>query len=168
MIVHDKERLKQLVWAMTDYYEGDAARIQHFAKVYAMAEWIAESERLDEDTRYRISVLALTHDIGIKEAIKRYGRCNAQLQESLGPSVAKEMLDQLGFDCALIERVCTVIGRHHTYIDIDGIDCQILIEADILANLQEGTQISAVPEFYSHVFHTESGKRLLKKMYPIY
>ena len=168
MTTDNRNRLNQLIWAMIDYYDGDAGRIQHFTKVYTLAKWIAESEDLDETTCDRIAALALTHDIGIKVAVDQHGYCNAQMQEQLGPAAAKKLLDSLGFDRALVDRVCTVIGRHHTYTDIDGIDCQILIEADTLVNLQEGTQKTpALAHAYEYIFRTKAGKNLLKKMYPM-
>lgn len=47
------------------------------------------------------------------------------------------MLMRLGFAENVIERVCYLIGHHHTYTGIDGRDYQILVEADFLVNLYE-------------------------------
>ena len=162
----EQNRLDQLIWEMMDYYSGDQARIQHFTKVYTFADWISRGEGIEEDTRYLLSVLALTHDVGIKAAIEKYGHYNAKLQEAEGPAVAKSMLDHLGFDPDLVSRVCQIIGRHHTYTGIDGIDCQILIEADFLVNFREGHQpLTAIPNVYKEIFRTETGKAMLRKMY---
>ena len=35
------------------------------------------------------------------------------------------------------ERICYLIGHHHTYDKIDGTDYQILVDADFLVNLYE-------------------------------
>ena len=137
---HDKEKLTRLIWFMTEYYKGDAARIQHFTKVYTFCDWIASGETVDDATRYRLAVLALVHDIGIKAAIEKYGHYNAKLQEQEGLVVAEQVLSQMGFDPELVQRVSQIVGRHHTYTDIDGIDCQILIEADFLVNFREGSR----------------------------
>ena len=161
-----QDRLDQLIWKMMDYYRGDAARIQHFTKVYTFVDWISKGEGLDEDTRYLLAVLALTHDVGIKAAIEKFGHYDAKLQEQEGPAVAESMLGSLGFDSALVKRVCQIIGRHHTYKGIDGIDCQILIEADFLVNFREGHQpLTAIPNVYEKIFRTETGKAMLRKMY---
>lgn len=166
MTAHELERLDQLIWKMIEYYEGDALRIQHFTKVYTFADWIAKGQGLSEDMRYLISALALTHDIGIKASIEKHGYCNHKLQELEGPAAAYDMLSGLGFDEALIQRVCQIIGRHHTYKEIDGTDCQILIEADFLVNFQEGNQpLTAVPTVYKNIFVTQTGRALLSKMY---
>jgi len=160
------ERLNQLIWAMTEYYKGDAARIQHFTKVYTFCDWIASGESVDEATRYRLAVLALVHDIGSKPAIEKYGYYNAKLQEQEGLVASKQLLSQLGFEPELVQRVSQIVGRHHTYINIDGVDCQILIEADFLVNFREGHQpLTAIPNVYENIFRTETGRRLLRIMY---
>lgn len=162
----ERERLDQLIWSMLDYYSGDAARIQHFTKVYTFVDWISKGEGVDEDTRYLLAALALTHDVGIKAAIEKYGHYNAKLQEQEGPAAAEAMLGGLGFAPSFVERVCQIIGRHHTYTGIDGIDCQILIEADFLVNFCEGHQpLTAIPHVYEKIFRTETGKRMLCSMY---
>ena len=162
----EQNRLDQLIWQMVEYYRGDQARVQHFTKVYTFVDWIARGENVDEGTRYLLSVLALTHDVGIKASMEKHGHYNAKLQEAEGPAVAKAMLDNLGFDPDLVSRVCRIIGRHHTYTGIDGIDCQILIEADFLVNFREGHQpLTAIPTVYQNIFRTETGRRLLRTMY---
>ncbi len=52
-----------------------------------------------------------------------------------GPAIAAGLLDRLGFDSEVSERVQYLIGHHHTYNNIDGIDYQILVEADFLVNI---------------------------------
>ena len=47
------------------------------------------------------------------------------------------MLTGLGFDAAVIDRVCYLIAHHHTYTNMDGLDYQILVEADFLVNIYE-------------------------------
>ena len=47
------------------------------------------------------------------------------------------MLAELGYPTDVTERVCYLVGHHHTYHDIDGADYQILVEADFLVNLYE-------------------------------
>lgn len=106
------------------------------------------------------------HDIGIRPAETKYGSCNGKLQEQEGPAVAKEMLGRLGFDEKLTERVCYLVGHHHTYTNIDGIDYQILVEADFLVNLYEdnlsrNTAVSVCKK----IFKTQSGKHICRVMF---
>ncbi|NLP26108.1 MAG: HD domain-containing protein, partial [Clostridiales bacterium] len=116
---------------MITYFSGDAKRINHFLKVHSYAKLIMEQENIDSKMHDIIEIAALTHDIGIKVCEQKYNTCSEKYQEIMGPAVAKKLLTELGYDENLIERVCYLIGHHHTYIDIDGIDYQILIESDL-------------------------------------
>ena len=122
---------------MISYYSGDPKRIQHFTKVHSYAKLIGEREQLSPEELYILEAAAYTHDIGIKPAEEKYGSSAGKLQEQEGPAVARGMLMRLGFAENVIERVCYLIGHHHTYTGIEGRDYQILVEADFLVNLYE-------------------------------
>ena len=92
-------------------------------------------ENVDEKSLFIIETAALTHDIGIHICEEKYGECGGRLQEKEGPAIAAELLDRLGFDSKVSERVQYLIGHHHTYNNIDGIDSQILVEADLISSL---------------------------------
>lgn len=155
-----------LMEAMIVYYRGDARRTQHFLKVHQLARFIGIKERLDTDTQIALEAAALVHDIGIRLAEKQFGRCDGKLQEALGSELAREMLQRLQFDPAMIERVCYLVGHHHTYSQIDGLDYQILVEADFLVNLYEDDcNLSAVRSAYENIFRTASGKKICETMY---
>lgn len=158
--------LNTLCMEMIRYYHGDAPRIQHFVKVHAFAKLIGEMEQVDEKTLEILEAAAYVHDIGIKPAESKYGTCGGKLQEQEGPPVAREMLERLGFEKALTERVCYLVGHHHTYTNIDGIDYQILVEADFLVNLYED-QLSkdTAQSVYKNLFKTQSGKQICKVMF---
>ena len=156
----------KLFMKMIRYYSGDAKRIQHFVKVHAFAKLIGEMEQLDEKTMKILETAAYVHDIGIKSAESKYGKCNGKLQEQEGPSVAREMLVKLGFEDKITERVCYLVGHHHTYTNIEGMDYQILVEADFLVNLYEDhLNMETVNSVYHKIFRTESGKQICKTMF---
>lgn len=156
----------KLFMEMIRYYSGDAKRIQHFVKVHSFAKLIGEMEQLDEETSKTLETAAYVHDIGIKAAERKYGKCNGKLQEQEGPSVAREMLIKLGFEDKITERVCYLVGHHHTYTNIEGMDYQILVEADFLVNLyEEHSSIETVNAVYQKIFRTESGKQICKTMF---
>lgn len=158
--------LNTLFMEMIKYYEGDAKRIQHFVKVHAFAKLIGEREQVDEETMEILEAAAYVHDIGIKPAESKYGSCNGKLQEQEGPAAAKEMLDRLGFEEKLVERVCYLVGHHHTYTGIEGIDYQILVEADFLVNLYEdGLGRDTAVSVWEKIFRTETGKQICKTMF---
>lgn len=156
----------KLFMEMIHYYSGDAKRIQHFVKVHSFAKLIGEMEQLDEETRKILETAAYVHDIGIKPAERKYGKCNGKLQEQEGPSAAREMLVKLGFEDKITERVCYLVGHHHTYTNIEEMDYQILVEADFLVNLyEEHSSIETVNAVYQKIFRTESGKKICKTMF---
>ncbi len=153
---------------MMEYYSGDAKRIQHFTKVHSFAKLIGEMEQLDQETLNGIEVTALVHDIGIKAAEAQFGSSNGKLQEQLGPDLARKLLKELGYDQEKIERVCYVVAHHHTYTDIQGIDYQILVEADFLVNFYEDElSKEAIKKVYTNIFKTIGGKKLCEIMYDI-
>ncbi|MDD3230310.1 MULTISPECIES: HD domain-containing protein [Caproicibacterium] len=156
----------RLIMDMIDYYTGDPKRIQHFIKVHSFAKLIGTLEKLDENTLFILETAAIVHDIGIKLCEEKYGDCNGKLQETEGPAIAKDMLERLGYDAAVIERVCYLVGHHHTYSNIDSMDYQILVESDFLVNLFEGNESKAACESaLNHIFRTKSGSAICKKMF---
>ena len=151
---------------MIELYRGDAKRIQHFCKVHSYAKLIAETENVDKKCLFIIEAAALTHDIGIHFCEEKYGNCNGKLQEKEGPVLAEQMLSELGFEKDVIERVSFLVGHHHTYTGIDGLDYQILVEADFLVNLFEGnTDTAHIRATYDNIFRTETGKKICREMF---
>ena len=99
-------------------------------------------------------------------AEEKYGKCDGKLQEQEGPIVAQKMLSELGFENYMVERICYLIGHHHTYDNVDGLDYQALIEADFLVNLyEEETGRHAIKAAYRQIFKTKTGKELFRLMY---
>ena len=163
---YSKQQLDDLFMDMIAYYDGDPKRIQHFTKVHSYARLIGIGEELDDDSLFILEAAAYTHDIGIRVAEEKYGRCDGKLQEQEGPIIAQKMLSQLGFENYIVERICFLIGHHHTYDNIDGLDYQILVEADFLVNLYEDDAGNrAIDKAYKRIFKTETGKKIFRLMF---
>lgn len=154
-----------LLTKMCNYYDGDIKRINHFMKVYAFAKAIGESENLDERTMYILETAAAVHDIGIKISEQKYNSAAGNYQELEGPPEAEKMLSELGYESDIIKRVCFLIGHHHTYENIDGIDYQILIESDFLVNIDEDNMFNSIKSIDEKIFKTESGKRIMRNLF---
>ena len=160
--------INKLHLAMIGLYQNDPKRIQHFCKVHSFSKLIAETEGVDSKTLFILEAAALTHDIGIHLCEEKYGECGGKLQEKEGPAVARKLLSDLGFEVEVIERVTYLIAHHHTYTDIDGIDYQILVEADFLVNIYEdGLSEAAALAAYNNIFRTECGKTICRQMFGI-
>lgn len=155
-----------LLLEMTAFDEGSAQRIQHFLKVYELCRTIGLCEKLDARTQNTLEAAALVHDIGIRPSLSVYGDDAGPHQEELGPAEAQKMLGRLGYDPEMIFRVCWLVGHHHTYDPVDGIDHQILIEADFLVNLFENSRpAETVRSVYERIFRTETGRLLCRRMF---
>ncbi len=153
--------------AMIDYLGGDRHQVEHMLKVYGYAKAIGEMEGLDARTQEVLEFAAVVHDIGIPRAIEKYGSDAGPYQEELGPAEARKLLEGIGCDEALIARVCTLVGRHHTYTGVDGLDLRILLEADYLVNAaHQHHSKEAVEAAKARFFRTAAGIRFLERCLP--
>ncbi|MFI3208401.1 MAG: HD domain-containing protein [Eubacteriales bacterium] len=166
MVRLKRKMLDDLSMRMIEFNENDPARIQHLLKVHSFAKLIGELEGFDRDYMSILEAAALTHDIGIRPAEEKYGSCSGKYQEELGPAYAEEMLKSVGFHAGVIERVSYLVGHHHTYTNVDGLDYRILLEADFLVNLYEqNAEKDVVQEALENIFKTESGIKICTKMF---
>ena len=160
--------LEKLFLEMISYYSGDPKRIQHFTKVHSYAKLIGEREQLSPEELYILEAAAYTHDIGIKPAEEKYGSSDGKLQEKEGPPVARQMLTEIGYPQEVVDRVCYLVGHHHTYLDMDGMDYQILVEADFLVNLFENASTrKVIRSVDTKIFRTAAGRRILHAMFAL-
>ena len=159
------DRIQKLFLKMIDF-DADADLIQHFTKVHSYCRLIASLEGVDEHTAEVLEAAALVHDIGIPVCNQKYGSHPGNLQEKEGPPLARQMLSGLNFTKEETDRVCTLVGEHHTYLPMDGIDHQILVEADFIVNsFENGLSRSACQNIYKNIFKTEAGKRIFATMF---
>lgn len=159
-------RMNELYKRMVSFYRGEPQQIQHFVKVHSFARLIGQEEHVEERIQYILEAAALVHDIGIRPAMEKYGKSNGKLQEQEGPAKAEAMMQELGFEKDVIERVSYLVGHHHTYTNIDGLDYQILVEADFLVNYFEGEMSEEhIRDSVKKIFRTETGRHLVQEMF---
>lgn len=158
--------LYTLIAKMIEYEDGCVERVNHFLKVFAFAKTIAEGEGIDGETQEILEAAAVTHDIGIRVCFEKYGNCDGKHQEAEGSALAAAMLPLCGYTPAQTERICYLIGHHHTYTGIDGVDYQILVEADFLVNIFEsGMEQEGARKVRDNIFKTKTGRKLLTDLY---
>lgn len=150
-----KRQHAKLIRAMIEYDAGDVQRIQHLLKVHNLAATIGTLEKMDEENLFILESAAIVHDIGIHLSEQKYGSSDGKHQEQIG-----------GYTPAQIERVCWLVGHHHTFKNITEADHQILIEADFLVNIDE----DRIPKEHleiirEKIFRTETGRHLLHCIY---
>ena len=163
------KQLAQLMQAMIRYDGGDVPRIQHFVKVHDFAATIGVSENLDEETQFILEAAAILHDIGIHPAEAKYGNCNGKAQEELGPDEARKLLQEVGgYTDAQTERICWLIGHHHTYSNVTSADHRILLEADFLVNsFEDHIAPNGIVTFREKVFRSPLAIDMLNNMWNI-
>jgi len=156
----------RIIIRMIDFYEGNVHDINHFLKVYAYAKIIGEAEGLDESTMNVIEAAAAVHDIACPLCREKYGAADGRHQEIEGPKLARRMLSGMGLEDEFIERVCWLVGHHHTAADVRKIDHQILVEADYIVNADEADYSKVnIKNERDRIFRTHTGKVILNSIY---
>lgn len=156
----------KIIKKMIEYFGADVRRINHALKVYGYAKSMGELEKLSREEQEILEISAILHDIGIKEAERKYSSAAGMYQEIEGPPVAREILSKYTISEENKDRVCHLIGNHHSYSKIDGIDFQILVEADFLVNIfEDDIQREQVEIIEQKYFKTKSGRKFIESMY---
>ncbi len=163
-----KDLLKDRVAVeMKRYFAQDFKRIGHASKVARYAEQLVQKEQGDMAV---VLVSAYLHDIGIKEAERKYQSSEASYQEQEGPPVAKALLTKLGATQELIDEVCDIVGHHHHPRQEETSNFKILYDADLIVNLEEKHKeapiaVEKLREILEKSFLTEGGKQLAQKIF---
>lgn len=154
--------------ALKCHFGSDSRRINHALKVLAFAEQIMDGESISKNLRQIVTMTAILHDVGIKIAEQKYGSSAGPYQEQEGPPVAAAIMRRLGENEAVIDRVCYIIGGHHTPAKNDGLDFQIIWEADLFVNIEEEGLTGDKDKLkiiLAKNFKTVTGKRLAEEIY---
>lgn len=100
-------------------------------------------------------------------AQKKYRSTAGLYQEKEGPEPAKNLLIDENLSKDEIDRICYIIGHHHTFSKVQGTDFQILWEADILEALKKlihKNSLDNIREAIYKNFKTKSGIKLAEKV----
>jgi HD superfamily phosphodiesterase len=153
---------EKIIEEMKRVFETIPFGIDHTLKVLKNAEEIMNDENITEEDKELISIVAILHDIGAVEAQKKYGSIDGVYQEREGPAVARKILKKIGYDKD-VDRICFIIGNHHTPSKIDGLDFQIQWEADLLENMtamDKQKDQQKIRKCIEDNFKTATGKKL--------
>ncbi|WP_372751468.1 HD domain-containing protein [Labilibaculum sp.] len=156
----------RIIQKMIEYFGKDVRRINHALKVYGFASCIARRENLSDNELLVLDMAAILHDIGIKNAEEKYDNTSGPYQEKEGPAVAIDLLSDINLTRENLHRICYLIGHHHSYQKIDGLDFQILVEADFLVNIDEDKMPDrSIESIQKKYFKTQTGISLIQAMY---
>ena len=158
-------RLRERIFAeMKKYFGSDTRRVNHAVKVAQYAEEILKIEG-----GHPLVVLgaAYLHDIGIKEAERKYEIPAPEAHEKEGPDLAREILNKLNVQRGIVEEICDIIGHHHRPRERETLHFQIVYEADWLTNMGENGACKD-PEKSEEIirkhFRTVTGEKMAKDL----
>jgi HD superfamily phosphodiesterase len=158
-----RQALKERVAVeMKRYFGSDFRRIGHATRVARYAEEINQGEGGNTAV---ILIASYLHDIGIKEAERKYNSSAPEHQHREGPPVARQLLTELGADSELIDEVCDIVGHHHAPRPEETANFKVLYDADLLVNLEEKQAEKSSPaaqleKIIERSFLTASGRQL--------
>ena len=156
----------EVVKKMVEYSKGDLHDINHFMKVYAYAKTIAEGENLSPEQQKLVEVTAVVHDIACPLCRVKYGNANGKHQEEESAALIEEFFSDSDLPKEFVDRVSYIVSHHHTITGIDGIDYQILVEADFLVNLaEEQSSRETIESVKGKIFKTKTGIWLINKIF---
>jgi len=159
-------QIEAIMKKMIDLAAGNHRDINHFMKVHSFARTIGRMEGLDEETQYVLEAAAIVHDIACPLCRKKYGNAAGALQEAESEPLVREFFSGADLPGNQLERIVFLVTHHHTYTGVDGMDYQILLEADYLVNADESRYPGkTIEQFCKNVFQTASGIALLNSVF---
>lgn len=151
---------------MVDQSEGNLHDINHLLKVWGFARHIGLAEGLDADTQLTLELAAIVHDIACPLCRVKYGSASGANQEKESDPLVRGFFADLPVEASRVDRIAWLVCHHHTYADVQGMDYQVLLEADFLVNAHESAMSAqAIESFGRKVFRTATGRGLLASMY---
>lgn len=155
-----------IIQKMIDLSNGNIYDINHFMTVFAFARTIGLQEKLLQETQTILEIAAIIHDIACPLCREKYGNTNGNYQEQEGIALAQDFLFDIALPDEMKKRIVYLVGHHHTYTGVDGMDYQILLEADFIVNANESKMsLEAIRIARNRIFKTETGIELLDSIY---
>lgn len=150
----------KLISALVTHFNDDYKRIDHALQVTDWAETIHSAEGGDYEI---ILSCALLHDTGIKEAERLHSSSAGPYQEKYGPAIVRPILEKIGLNSEKIDRICAIVGSHHTAEAIPSVEFRIMWDADMMVNLEEiidNKSLESIHGIIEKSFTTPKGKEL--------
>ncbi len=116
--------------AMRKYFAEDTEHIQHALDVAEHAEIIGKEQK-DGDMMV-IMAAALLHEIGLKNALKKYNSSTAKYLHLEGPPLAEKILTDLKAPQELIDEVCDIISHYQWPGDEETVNFKVLHDAALI------------------------------------
>ena len=158
--------IAEIVEKMIGLSDGNVEDINHFMKVWAYARTIGKKEWVEMRSQYILEAAAVIHDIACPLCREKYGNADGKHQEAESEPLVRAFFAGTDVNAEVIDRIVYLVTHHHSPDAVDGLDYQILIEADYLVNADESHFFGHnIKNMYDKIFKTETGKFLLRSMY---
>ena len=164
----DNRTTAALMQKMIAYSNGNLHDIAHFIKVHSYARTIGIQEGLTDYEQETLELAAIIHDIACPLCREKYGNTNGRHQEEESAPLVEAILDGIDIPGAMADRISYLVCHHHTYTNVDGIDYQILLEADFLVNADESNMSrDAILNARNGFYRTKTGIEMLDLIYRV-
>ena len=158
--------ISQIMEKMIKASNGNIHDIEHLVKVWSYAKTIGELEALDDETQFLLEAVAITHDIACPVCREKDGNANGKLQEQESPALIKQFFTETDLTESQTNRISYVVRHHHTYEGVDGLDWQILLEADYIVNASENEYSKEnIQNFLNTHARTAAGRKLIQEVF---
>ena len=164
------DKVAKAVSKMVTFYERESQvvvhDVNHFMKVWGFARTIGILEGLDPVTQETLEMAAVAHDIACPLCRRKYGQADGRHQELEGEGLTRQFYEEFHLPEEHLERICYIVAHHHSFSGVQGLNYQIMLEADFLVNAGESeVSLDGILNFREKVFRTGTGIRLLNQMY---
>ena len=164
------DKVAKAVSKMVTFYERESQvvvhDVNHFMKVWGFARTIGILEGLDPVAQETLELAAVAHDIACPLCRRKYGQADGRHQELEGEELTRQFYEEFHLPEEQLGRICYIVAHHHSFSGVQGLDYQIMLEADFLVNAGESeVSLDGILNFREKVFRTGTGIRLLNQMY---
>lgn len=164
------DKVAKAVSKMVTFYERESQvvvhDVNHFMKVWGFARTIGILEGLDPVAQETLELAAVAHDIACPLCRRKYGQADGRHQELEGEELTRQFYEEFHLPEEQLERICYIVAHHHSFSGVQGLEYQIMLEADFLVNAGESeVSLDGILNFREKVFRTGTGIRLLNQMY---
>lgn len=151
---------------MKRYLGANFKRIGHAAKMAGFAEKIGKKEKANLPV---VLCAAYLYDIGVKQALEKYGSDTPECIEKESPAVARALMEKMGAKQDLIHEILGIVGNHQRPAGHESLNHKIVYDADQLAYMSACEQKAEVEDHefadkLDRIFLTAAGKELAKQV----
>ncbi len=156
--------IQSIKFEMKNVVGDDRRRIDHPLGVLEYAETIRLA---GGGSAIVVRAAPLLHDIGIYEAERKHGSAAGHYQETEGPPIARSILKGLGLSSEDADRICRIVGSHHSCGHSYTLEFRIIWDADWLTSIPDehsDKPRDELADFTRRVLRTPRGKKLAEAL----